>query len=354
MLRFFTDPHLGRNATSHTTPESRKLLDKALAKSALNALKTSNPKLCLGDLFHSAHNNESTIAMGFLVAEQCDLILEGNHDLPNRSNTTSSIGLLAMSMDEDGSRFVSCGVGDVKIQTKLIEGVKVVAVPHHSSQALFDSALELAGEEGGELCLLHCNYNTPFNEGIDTSLNITEEQARKLSESFSYIVIGHEHKHRWELDRKVLLLGNTHPTSFSDVSDKYYWDYDPTDKSWHKHMLWRKDASYLKLRLEDVLSGNFKIETQHTFVEVVGKIETSETAYQLSSAIQQIWEQNPHLLMVRNNTVRVNLVEELVGGGTINDDGQIERNLSEVIQNLVRGTHMEEVFLDYVKDVQND
>ncbi|ELA6946637.1 metallophosphoesterase [Vibrio parahaemolyticus] len=354
MLRFFTDPHLGRNATSHTTPESRKKLDKALAESALSITYTDQPILCLGDLFHSAHNSESTIAMGFLIAEQCELVLEGNHDLPNRANTTSSIGLLAMSLDEDTTRFAACGVGNSNIVVKVIQGVKCVAVPHHSSQDLFDSALKMAEAEGGELLLLHCNYNTPFNEGIETSLNLSEAQAIELAKHFDYIVIGHEHNHRWELDRKVLLLGNTHPTSFADISDKYYWDYDPSDKSWHKHMLWRKDTHYLKLRLEDVLDGNYQIKPEHRFIDIVGRVECSEESYQLSTCIQHIWESHDYLFMVRNHTIRMNLAEEL-GDGLVSEiqDG-VSGNLKEVIHNMVKGTHMEEVFLNYVKDSEDD
>lgn len=351
MLRFFTDPHLGRNPTSHTTIGSRKMMNTALYVYGKNALSNDYPNICLGDLFHTAHNSEEVIAQGAEIALACDLVLEGNHDLPNRSNSISSIGLIQhQQINKHAPTFASCAVGSTRVIEKTIDGVKIVAIPHHSSQELFDKAIEMACQIGGELCVMHCNYDSPFVDGIDTSLNLSEAQAEELAKHFDYIVLGHEHNFRWELNKKVLILGNTHPTSFSDLSDKYCWDYDPSDKSWHKHMLWRKEIHYKKVYLEDLLNDDVYFDSAIQFVDIVGRYATSEESFLLSKKIQWIWETFPHLLMVRNHTSRI----ENEANDQFDSNENITPNLKDAIHQLVKGTHMEETYLSYVEGIDHD
>lgn len=348
MIQFFTDPHLGRNASSHTTVSSRNRLDDKLFSAAITASHSEYPVVCLGDLFHKAHNHEKVISQGMSIASRCTLLLEGNHDLTNRTDSVPSMAVLSQSNLED-TKIVSCSLGKAAISVTYINNTKLVAIPHHMNQELFEVALDLARKEKGDLLLLHCNYNSPFVSNIDTALNLTEDKAKELIDSFDYIVLGHEHIHRWELDGKVLVLGNTHPTSFADISNKYSWVYDEQDKSWTKKVIWSKLDHHIEVDFHKLIEDSPTFDQDIEFVDVVGQLSGSDDAYRLSKAISKLWETHEHLLMIRNHT-SIEAADELEG----NDFVSFSNNLRDIILDSVRGTHMEEPYKQYVKEASND
>lgn len=352
MITFFTDPHLGRNAASHTTPDSRKKLDDALYSRAIYASTLyGDPTVCVGDLFHKAHNPESIIVQGINVASGCDLIIAGNHDLPNRADAVPSLGVLAHALNADRNMVVCTDVGETMIYACNIDGIAVTSIPHHSSQDLFEQAIDDACSFGGEIVCLHANFESPYTDGVNTSLNLTTELAAKLLTEFKYIVMGHEHNHRWEMDGRLLILGNTHPTSFSDISHKYAWRYDTENSQFYKSHLWNMDYFYTKIEVTDLLDGLSEVDIPPMieFIEVVGKVHSTQESHTLAQRMNELWKMHGHsLYMLRNNTEVVSMATE--DSETPDLSGVLNtESLKNHLAGTVKGTPLEKPFKKYAE-----
>src|ERR1051326_7974553 len=94
-ITLFTDPHLGVRRAAHTTRLSARQLQDQVFEQALKIV-TQGPheKLCLGDLFDTAFNEERIIAQGMAVSARCRTTLSGNHDETNREGTMTSLRLV--------------------------------------------------------------------------------------------------------------------------------------------------------------------------------------------------------------------------------------------------------------------
>jgi len=296
-LTFWTDPHLGLNRTSHTTPQSRKALREALYKQALWMVgKPSNPSICLGDLFDTTDNEEAVIAQGAEVASRCSLILAGNHDLGNRDGKMSSLQLIG-ELAKDSAIALEDAT-DTYFQVQ-VEGVDLFCIPHKRTQEIFDatllniqSAIRINPEA---IILLHCNYDNSFASD-ETSLNLSKSQAAQLVADFDYVLIGHEHIPRSDFGGRLQILGNIHPTSFSDISDKFIWAYEKGEL--RKEKIWSADK-YLLIRWEELLSsGISKIDLE--FIEITGTAPASKLP-EISKAVQKLWAQFPTAYMIRNH-----------------------------------------------------
>lgn len=310
MLNLFTDPHIGLGARTNTSASSTKALDQSLYTKAACIVNKYDNLICAGDLFHRSHNREGVIAQGAKIANECDLMLGGNHDNTNRSDDISSLDVVTKICDS----VLTTYVGSVQIHPELEfdSGEVVTMIPHHSSQELFDQAIVRACEYKGDLVILHCNFNNPFVEEVDTALNLTIAQAEKLLKHYSYIVIGHEHMTRWEMNGRLLALGNTHPTGFSDISNKYVWHFDKTKENpWSRTKIWDKSELYIALDAADIFDlpeSEFEVAEgvePPQFVDIQGDLD-AENMPELAHRIGLIWDKwSP--FMVRN---QVNAVTE--------------------------------------------
>lgn len=296
---FFSDPHVGVNRSSHTTNASRERLREAVFQAAMGAVGVAggdDPVYCLGDLFDTDTNSEVTILQGHQIARECDRVLGGNHDLPNREGKLSSLQLLDQTMP--GSPIVVGGSEPHFVCDVLPEGMSVLMVPHMLTQELFEQSL-LASltiaktHRRVRILCLHCNYDSGFIQN-DASLNLSKEDAEFLLETFDYILLGHEHMPRTELDGRLIILGNTHPSSFADISDKFIWEFD--GERFHRHMIWGLDKGYQRIKWDDLLDAEISAQ----FVDVVGSATAAEMPT-IAAAISNLWKSSPHLLMVRNN-----------------------------------------------------
>lgn len=300
-LVFWSDPHLGLNRTSHTTPASRKALREALFKQAKSILTGNDTYICLGDLFDTEDNEEKVIAQGAEIANRCALVLSGNHDLPNRDGRLSSLQLIgelasdsAVALDDDSDNHFRLSFPEAY----------VVAVPHKRTQQLFESTLKQLWEnydptkDRPTILVLHCNYNSGYAND-DATLNLTRDIAERLLDVFDYILIGHEHIARSDFDGRLQILGNIHPTSFSDISDKSIWRFDGKElqdlcvwpiqcwKSWS----WEE---FLGDREYDEFSSY-----DPQFVEINGTAPAAKMP-EIAKAIQKFWAAHPETYMVRN------------------------------------------------------
>lgn len=325
---FWSDPHLGLNRTSHTTPQSRVKLQQALYGQAIRIVRSNikesdpiweslngPPVVCLGDLFDQATNDELTIAQGASIAEYCKAVLAGNHDHTNRDSAMPSLRLVAdvraaeniyISEDNDSYDYVS-----------LPPYAAMVLVPHKLTQELFGQTLQRVYEERLRnrqayeekedtppltvLCL-HCNYNSGFATD-DATLNLPREDAALLLEVFDYVLIGHEHIARDDFDGRLQVLGNIHPTSFSDISDKFVWDlYE--DGTLEPRRVWSADNA-MKVSWQVLLDtpamreGNWE---GLQFIDITGTAPASRLP-DIAKAVSELWRISPDALMIRNSVV---------------------------------------------------
>jgi DNA repair exonuclease SbcCD nuclease subunit len=309
-MRVFSDPHLGLNRKAHTTPQSRKDLAEAIHEAAFNAASAGNPEtaICAGDLFDKFSNSEEVIIESVKVAEQCDLILAGNHDSLNQSDVQGSLDVVAQLLAERTTEVSACpAFGISHVDHGNYEGMDIAVVPHHPTQELFDEAIQgiLNDFVPVRAIFFHCNYDNPLASGSDTSLNITEEQVLKLLKFCDYVFIGHEHQPRELLDGRLIITGNPHPTSFGDISDKYYWDLTSTEVT--KTLCWEMETGYIEIDLGD--GSVWPAPPKNTsFIDITGKL-TADKGADLAQFIQDVWH-NCAPLMVRNSV-------EIVTGDTI-------------------------------------
>ena len=315
ILRFFTDPHIGKELKANTTPASRTLLSQQLTLHALQAATMPHPAgkrveatICGGDLFDTDTNPEHILLAGAKVAQKCTVVLGGNHDVVNIKGRESSLSALA-ELTEDERFIMPPGPGKVKTDIRVFGDVMLFTVPHHARQQEFEQALEQARRQADDseaerkLLLVHCNYNLTFEAG-ENDLNLTDAKARQLLQVFDYIVMGHDHRPRWECDDRLLILGNTHPTSFSDLGEKYVWFYDSESNTWHREVNAADALMVVKASdlIDDWKLGRMEAYAAPEWVDIVGELPP-EAAADLAKAIRQLWKENEYLYAVRASKV---------------------------------------------------
>lgn len=297
-MRIFTDPHLGLNRRANTTLSSRKRLANCLQTHAYFAATRGKPEsvVCAGDLFDTFSNSEEDIMRGSAIAKYCDVVLAGNHDLTNVADSIGSLQVVDELLED--TTVITCpDFTQPFVEYGELEGMDLAFIPHHPTQELFDEAVDNVVKDDRILraIFLHCNYENDMAHGSDTSLNLTRKQAEALLGVADYVFLGHEHEPRSLLDGRLVILGNTFPTSFSDISDKYC--YDLTPDSLTKSCLWEARTGYAELKYN---GEEFpKIPTDAQFIEVTGKT-TMEKAVDLAEYLREVWEVS-HALLVRNN-----------------------------------------------------
>ncbi len=298
-ITLFTDPHLGTRRTAHTTRESSKKLTAALYEQAMRIVTNAENPVCLGDLFDKSANPEEIIVQGFNVASRCRWTLAGNHDCSNRADTVTSL---------DAIKEMGCSIiSSPNLHAPYFDAHgPLYFVPHHASQQLFeqamvDAASHAADERAGKasVLMLHCNYDQPFAKEDDT-LNLSPAVAEQLLVAFDYIFLGHEHKPSKHLDGRVVILGNTHVTSFADISDKYCYTLSIGDDhvSLDKQLIWSTSERFREIRFGDEIHDLTGVQ----FVSVFG-IAEAEQSVAVADFVQEIWAGGADLLAVRNNVM---------------------------------------------------
>lgn len=339
IINLFTDPHLNVSRQAHTTPQSSKELNQRLYEFALKAKSDTLINYCLGDLFDKSFNPEWAVIQGIEVAKDC-YVLAGNHDETNREGTKCSLEVVKAS---GLSKVVRNPSVSKAFYVKTDEGVYMV--PHHASQEDFVVALEAAAEDskGEGVLMVHCNRGEIMGPAPDSILVISKEEEDKLLQSFKRIFYGHEHSsHNNEVEgdkviSRAVVLGNTHPTSFSDMSNKYRYEYNLETDELFRFPLWKKSEKFLSVKIGDSLA-----EGDYDFIEVTGLCSRREAA----DYVDLVWKTYPDALMVRPN---VQFEEDGVSEVTVSEPV----NLSETIAKDLEGTDMKELFIKILKDVTN-
>ena len=335
-MRLFSDPHIGLNRKAHTTLASRKQLATALLSAAYAASTEGKPEtvVCAGDLFDTFSNSEEAIMQGSAIAKYCDVVLAGNHDLTNVADSIGSLQVVDELLED--TTVIQCpDFGKSFIEYGELEGMQLAFIPHHATQELFDAAVEgvIKDEKPLRAVFLHCNYENEMTHGSDTSLNLTQKQAKALLDVADYVFLGHEHEPRSLLDNRLIILGNVFPTSFSDISTKFY--YDLTPDSLVPVKIWDVKTGYRKL---EYTGDVFPKIPEAQFIEVVGKI-TIDKGVDLAEYLREIWEVSG-ALMVRNS---VSVVSDYSQTAELVDFDKLPDEISKQLE----GTPLEDKWHHY-------
>lgn len=350
-LTIFTDPHLGTSRQSHTTRESSKRLQDALYDQAMAIVSNDGtPLMCVGDLFDKSFNSEAILLQGYNVASRCRWTLAGNHDETNREGTVTSLRAL------QGMDVPICAVPNLTDPYfDCFESIYMV--PHHASQAVFEQAMREAAAHAAanrdglaSYLFLHCNYDFDLAQE-DNTLNLSQELAKELITAFDFIFIGHEHNPSKHLGGQVVVLGNTHPTSFHDVGDKFIYHLELDTAELTQELVWSKAEAYREIKLGSDIPDLAGVQ----FVDVIGA-EGVANAMEVSQFIQDIWKAGnyeldgePHneLLAVRN---KVLIKDSLADMDT--EVGEIEvTDLKTRIAHDLAGSDLEGLFNELVQEV---
>jgi DNA repair exonuclease SbcCD nuclease subunit len=326
-LIIYTDPHLGVTRTGNTTPRSRQLLRDSICNTLDDILMMKGADdhlICLGDLFDSYSNSEAIISEGMQVVARTDLTLAGNHDVVADADKVGSLGLIAEHYPD---KVCMAPFNQPFADGMTIGDVNVVAVPHVTTQTLFEESLDMAAhlmtDKQIDLSLpsvlcLHCNLESP-HALTETSLNLTKERAEELLGTFGYIFCGHEHQPRDLFDGRLIILGNVHPTGFADISDKRIAILDASGVRFQQ--VWGKDENYAEW---DVNEDPPLDSTDAQFVRIKGSVP-SENIAQVSKAVNRLWKTSPGLLALRSEVTVDDIVQEQ------QDDGATAETLPSLI-----------------------
>lgn len=302
-VRFYTDPHLGVTRAANTTQASSRALQDALFEQAKRAAGDgSSITVCLGDMFDNYSNPEPIHNQGMELMRRTHMTLCGNHDVVNRSDRVGTLEVLNShwSQISNTSRCLFSSFGRPAAHSWKLDGEKsvLVFVPHVATQALFEESLDIASKTAKAapngytvvLCL-HCNYDFPDERLTETTLNLSRDRAEQALKDFDYIVMGHEHIPVEHFGGRLIILGNTHPSSFSDVSNKRIAFLE--NGKFRFETIWSKDTGYAEIQ-----AGDLPESVSANFVRVKGSIEPGSTL-DVMRAVSSMWRRSPNLYVLK-------------------------------------------------------
>ena len=350
-LRLFTDPHIGLNRTSHTTPESRRKLRKAVYSTAMDLLDNRQQyAVCLGDLFDSFSVDGMALLQGYAVMKECVFTLYGNHDLVNRMDVASSAAVIGKFQTPTTAKYTRYDADVPRASYLDLHGCNLYWVDHKLNQEIFMKAVADADRcaTKGSVLFLHCNYNSG-HATKDSDLNLSREDAKRLLDKFSHIFIGHEHQQRLDHNGRVIVMGNTHPTSFADISDKFCYDLTINGgiiESVQSVKIWNKSEGYTQITWQELPSIS-SIPDAFQFIDVVGQAKPADMPA-IAKAVADLWSLSEDLLCVRNS---VQVISSELQYEQPQDDEIRVMSIPEQISEQLAGTPLDKVWQDYLQRI---
>ena len=347
MTVLFTDPHFGGKRAANTTPASRaRMQDNVFTtvEQIIGSTHLEEPIICLGDLFDSYSNSEMTLIRSLPIVKRLKVCLAGNHDLVNDNVKTGSLELLRQLKDCKDTYFSYVHFEEIGFNVTHVDNTTYFSIPHISDQAKFEQALGQVRDAAAraddtvryKYLLLHCNYDNPFCD--ETSLNLTKENTEELLQVFDTIVLGHEHSHRVDFGGRLVVLGNTYPTAFGDICDKFtMWVNDTTGEyqlNWH----WRANTHYWEVDWKEAYGTSIEPDEWKDieYVKITGEVAPSDTK-QFSVLIKSLWSLLPNVCAIKSEV-------QFEGVTAANlEKGSLDR-LPEIIAKELAGTEFEELW----------
>lgn len=289
-----TDWHIGVSRSGGTTPASQVALRTALVDTLAECLD-DNPHLIAGDLFDKFQIDTSEVLKTYKVfAEwlakygQPLTLIRGNHDHNERGSQVSSFDFLATVLEQQFPTLVT-------VARDVTHWREFILVPHLPNQDLLDQAIENLGDVAGKFVVFHANLANKFAEASDHSLNVSTEQVVDLIGRGATLLFGHEHISRSLYNGRVIVLGNTHPSSIADCighGSKYAYAIDggvSKVETWssegYVEMDWQEldydsTASFIRV------TGSATVEQAEAVVEAVAKFRSKHSAFVISNAVR--------------------------------------------------------------------
>lgn len=330
------DVHLGVKRTGGTTPASRSALNAYLHEGFRHLVMSHTNKglIINGDLFdgfqvdaYDLVNAYNTLADWLFESAKPLVLIAGNHDYQPKAGKLSSFEMLCHFLSKQFSGQVqvidhNSGLTEVGLNTK------IWAIPHMPNQDLFDAELEKAKSVTGWL-LLHANYDNPFAEQSDHSLNVTVDQARAF-DGHLRLMFGHEHQGRHENAGMTMVevIGNQLPSSVADCMAKGSAQVNGMkraavihpDHGWSEVPTWEAIGSFAQSSWQDLSPVSVPASAQ--FVRVIGTA-TAEQAAEVVNAVARF--RSSSNAFVVTNAVRIEGVEGL---------GELSEMTFETIKNF--------------------
>lgn len=305
-LQILNDVHIGAIRSGGTTPSTALALRKKLLDDFQKLLPKRKDLMLLGDLFDKANIPLADVLETYKILsnwleENPDNWLfnvAGNHDLSGSSNVLSSFQFLgALLKHSFPDRYMH-----IEEPAYTPHGY---VIPHLRNQDLFDLALDQA--PAGKVLFVHANFESPFAQHSDQSLNFTREQVEKAK----LVVCAHEHQARSL--KNVEIPGNQIASSVSDwlgAKTKRFLSLDET--GFYYTECARNFDEFIVQDWRDLE------DTGHIFVRVEGSA-TAEQASEVVTAINRFRKTSAALVI----TNAVKIVSE-------NSEVDFESTLSEV------------------------
>lgn len=358
---FLSDSHLGKHLRTNTTEASRGRLKKALFNTTIGWAKGhqgDGPVFHCADLYDRGHNSEEIIMQGLQVSKHLAALVSGNHDARNIKEATTSFDITAANF----SGVVASPFWEPAYPVELWYdlSVRVDAIPHCVSQAVFDESIALASKQDvsakGKILILHCNYENPFADERDQDLNITAAQVDALLEVYDLIISGHEHQYCSRHNGRFINVGSQHPTSFNDISDKYavLVDHEVLKESSNPadavslQLTWDV-SSYCQCDVMETLAAH-EAPLPHglQFIRLTGELP-AERASEVADLVSNLWQSMPNLIAVKQSDITyISTHTESEG-----DTSDLE-SLPDTIRSELDHEGMKELFDEALKSVQGE
>lgn len=311
--------------------------------------RAADRRVCVGDFFDTYKNDQGDVLAALPAFMQTDIILAGNHDLLAHASSVSSLVFLdqlckqlPLDATEQRPLVIYGELGKPCVQEVALaeenpgigggykSRAKMFFVPHVYTQELFEKSLKgLLAElkvatAAGWKCyvFLHCNIDSGFAENSDIALNLTTESAKALLAAGALrIICGHEHEPRDLLQGRLIVLGNTYPTSFGDISHKRVMTLDTATDEVFFDTCYEAQDHYANVDWQqcDVtqnwpLPQTCDVSAPH-WIRLTGTAMASQVV-EVAKLIKKLWEACPDLYGIKMD-VKIAEMNLDASGGTI-------------------------------------
>lgn len=313
-MLIINDIHIGVKRVAGTTPESAARLRNYLLDAYEHLLSLHDNVLVNGDMFDTYNIPLSDLLKAYSISVewlQRDNrrklhLVPGNHCLSRSSIDLSSFEMMARLLVPLFPKQVVYLQGGGWVA----ESQGVYAISHVVNQAEFDLQLDRVPQEAKTL-LLHCNYDSPFTEHADHSLNLSRERAKALVERGVQVVLGHEHHPRSFFGGKVLIPGNQFPSSVSDcvtpegrtIDTKHCVQIDNGNVTQVQTWSFSGDHGFVAARWDELTGDLLRMLEDFTgFIRISGEADPEDSAEALKR-ISKLRQKSPAFVVA--NAVRV-------------------------------------------------
>lgn len=295
------DLHLGVQRVAGTTPQTVAQLRSDLYQNLRSLLVHHLDKdlyingdaLDAFDVDRYAGLQLYNLCVEFLESSVGDVVLaRGNHDASKDSSRLSMFDFICSVLKAQyGDRVIV-----VTEPTSVAPGHYFI--PHLANQELFNLALDEALEVDAPCYIyLHANYDNGFAAESDHSLNVSAEQAKKLTDKGLHLIFGHEHQAK-DLPG-ITIVGNQFPTSIADClgNDRKRALVIDSRLGRTEVTTWQAEGSFIEVPWDEMdtipetaqfirVTGQVKSEQAADVLAAIAKLRQRSLAYVVTNAVK--------------------------------------------------------------------